>query len=150
MKLIITSMITVVIWGLIAIPTPKPRIEGSPAIAPIPFISAPKPIKLADVVAIAPLATNTQQSAQAQSTAQISVSEAAAKAFIYQHESGNDTTSVNKNSGACGLGQALPCSKMPCSMTDYGCQDSFFTEYMQGRYGSWINAYNFWQSHCWW
>lgn len=72
------------------------------------------------------------------------------KAFIYSHESGCDTTSINKSSGACGLGQALPCSKMPCSLSDWACQDAFFTDYAMRRYGSWQNAYNFWQSHKWW
>lgn len=41
-------------------------------------------------------------------------SEQEAKMFIYLHESGNRPNAVNASSGACGLGQALPCSKMPC------------------------------------
>jgi outer membrane biosynthesis protein TonB len=73
-----------------------------------------------------------------------------AKAFIYQKESGNNPHSVNKKSGACGLGQALPCSKMPCAMGDYACQDKFFTAYMQNRYGSWENARSFWLKNKWW
>jgi hypothetical protein len=74
----------------------------------------------------------------------------AAKAFIYQHESGNNPSAINAGSGACGLGQALPCSKMGCSLSDYACQDAYFTSYMLGRYGSWENAYAFWISHSWW
>lgn len=73
-----------------------------------------------------------------------------AKAFIYQHESGNNPGAINASSGACGLGQALPCSKMPCSLSDYACQDNFFTQYMLSRYGTWENAVAFWQSHKWW
>lgn len=73
-----------------------------------------------------------------------------AKTFIYLKESGNNPASVNKSSGACGLGQALPCSKMPCSLSDYACQDAFFTKYMQSRYGTWENAKAFWLSHSWW
>lgn len=76
--------------------------------------------------------------------------EAEFKAFIYAHESGNNPGSINKHSGACGLGQALPCSKMGCSLTDYQCQDGFFTRYMAARYGSWLKAYQFWISHRWW
>lgn len=78
------------------------------------------------------------------------VTASAAKAFIYAKESGNDPAAVNRYSGACGLGQALPCSKMPCSLSDYACQDNFFTSYMLGRYGSWENAQAFWLSHNWW
>lgn len=80
----------------------------------------------------------------------VQISEAEAKAFIYQHESGNDPYSVNSVSGACGLAQALPCSKMGCELGDYECQDNWATEYMLGRYGSWIAAYNWWQNNKWW
>jgi hypothetical protein len=73
-----------------------------------------------------------------------------AKAFIYSHESGNNPASVNASSGACGLGQALPCSKMPCSLSDYACQDNFFTQYCLSRYGTWDAAMAFWQAHSWW
>ena len=73
-----------------------------------------------------------------------------AKMFIYMHESGNNPGSVNKSSGACGLGQALPCSKMPCSLSDYACQDNFFTSYMKARYGTWENARAWWELHRWW
>jgi len=73
-----------------------------------------------------------------------------AKMFIYLKESGNNPNAVNKSSGACGLGQALPCSKMGCALGDYACQDAFFTKYMQNRYGTWENARAFWNSHRWW
>lgn len=73
-----------------------------------------------------------------------------AKMFIYMKESGNNPNSINKSSGACGLGQALPCSKMGCALGDYACQDAFFTRYMLNRYGSWENAKAFWLQHLWW
>lgn len=73
-----------------------------------------------------------------------------AKMFIYMSESGNRPDAINATSGACGLGQALPCSKMPCNLVDYACQDSFFTQYMLGRYGNWEAARSFWLSHRWW
>lgn len=78
------------------------------------------------------------------------VSNISAKMFIYYHESGNNPSSVNRNSGACGLGQALPCSKMGCSLGDYACQDSYFERYMQARYGTWENAKAFWLAHHYW
>jgi hypothetical protein len=73
-----------------------------------------------------------------------------AKANIYAHESGNRTDAINASSGACGLGQALPCSKLPCTLHDYACQDAWFTNYAIQRYGSWENAWAFWQIHHWW
>lgn len=79
-----------------------------------------------------------------------------AKAFIYQKESSNRTDAINTSSGACGIGQAWPCSKLPCTLQDYECQDRYFTGYMQNRYGSWQAAKSFWLSNCgslqgcWW
>jgi hypothetical protein len=72
------------------------------------------------------------------------------KLFIYNHESGNNSYAINPYSGACGLGQALPCSKMGCSLSDYICQDNWFTAYALERYGSWYGAYIFWLAHRWW
>ena len=73
-----------------------------------------------------------------------------AKAFIYFKESTNRTDAINPESGACGLGQALPCSKLPCSLKNYGCQDEWFTGYMSQRYGSWSSAKYFWLANGWW
>lgn len=87
-------------------------------------------------------------------------SEAEAKAFIYEHESGNVACKINggaidcnyNGDRACGIGQALPCQKLTavCNLSDYACQDNWFTEYMRGRYGTWVNAKAFWLSHRWW
>lgn len=71
------------------------------------------------------------------------------KDFIYHHESGCRTDAINPI-GACGLGQALPCSKMPCGLSDYECQDRWFTDYALERYGSWEAAYNYWKLNSWW
>lgn len=71
-----------------------------------------------------------------------------AKAFIYQHESGNNPNAVN-SIGCRGLGQACPGSKLPCG-ADYACQDAWFTNYAMTRYGSWEAAYQFWIAHRWW
>jgi len=72
------------------------------------------------------------------------------KLFIYNKESGNNPKKVNTSSGACGLGQALPCSKLleVCPDLDYGCEDGWFTAvYMTARYHSWANAKAFWMTH---
>jgi hypothetical protein len=69
------------------------------------------------------------------------------KDYIYSHESGCDRYARNTSSGACGLGQAWPCSKLPCSLSDYVCQDRWFTNYAISRYGSWAAAYRYWVAH---
>lgn len=74
--------------------------------------------------------------------------EAASKSFIYKVESGNNPNAVNPRSGACGLGQALPCEKLTkhCNLGDYKCQDEWFENYMKNRYGSWQAAENHWRA----
>lgn len=74
------------------------------------------------------------------------------KGFIYTKESGNNPAAVNASSGACGLGQAYPCSKLQavCPNMDYACQDAFFTAYANERYGGWGGAYDFWVHNNWW
>lgn len=86
--------------------------------------------------------------AQIAITAPVDTSDA--KLFIYNKESGNNPNSINRSSGECGLGQALPCSKMGCALGDYACQDAFFTKYAMNRYGSWENAKAFWLKNSWW
>ena len=98
---------------------------------------------LAAASVIAPTAHASAQTAPIAATSD-------AKAFIYAKESGNNPGAINPSSGACGLGQALPCSKMPCSLSDYACQDQYFESYMLSRYGSWSAAQAFWLSHHWW
>lgn len=50
-------------------------------------------------------------------------------------ESGFHPTSVN-HLGACGLGQALPCAKMGCALTDVDCQLNWVKNYVVRRYGT--------------
>lgn len=110
-------------------------------------------------VAVAPVAAPTPaEPAQPQLPAQAAPQAVAAVAgcgdndyasYIYHHESGCRTDALNPN-GACGLGQAYPCSKMACSLSDYACQNEFFTNYAMARYGSWYAAYNYWlANHNW-
>jgi hypothetical protein len=72
------------------------------------------------------------------------------KQYIYQKESGCRTNAINSSSGACGIGQALPCSKLPCTLSDFACQDAWFSNYAIQRYGSWEAAYNWWIRNHWW
>lgn len=101
-------------------------------------VAAPEP-----VVAAAPVAEPAYVA-----PAPVVADAGSAKMFIYNHESGNNPASVN-SSGCRGLGQACPGSKLPCD-ADYACQDAWFTNYMQGRYGTWENAKAFWLAHNWW
>jgi uncharacterized protein YabE (DUF348 family) len=64
--------------------------------------------------------------------------------YIVGKESGWNPNSINRSSGACGLAQALPCSKVPGN--PYNPTDSlnWMNGYVNGRYGGWQGAYNHW------
>ncbi len=62
-------------------------------------------------------------------------------------ESGFNPQAVNGSSGACGIGQALPCQKMGCSLTDIDCQAAWVVNYIKSRYGSPEVAWNFHLAH---
>lgn len=63
---------------------------------------------------------------------------------LIQNESGWNPYSVNSSSGACGIGQALPCSKMSCEKWDYECQVNWTADYIEDRYETPIQALAFW------
>jgi LysM repeat protein len=77
------------------------------------------------------------------------VSDNAAKAFIYAHESGNNPAATSPN-GCFGLGQDCNGRVRAQCGTDYACQDAYFDNYAASRYGSWAGAEAFWQTHGWW
>ncbi len=66
---------------------------------------------------------------------------------IVIHESGWDPKAVNPNGGACGLFQALPCSKM--KSTNLEDQIAFGLDYIKARYGTPNQAWAFWKEHNW-
>ena len=72
---------------------------------------------------------------------------------IVEHESGWNVTATNPSSGAYGLVQALPGSKMATAGTDWKTnaktQIEWGLNYMNDRYGSPVGAWNFWQANGW-
>ncbi len=68
-----------------------------------------------------------------------------ATVYIISHESGWSVTATNASSGAYGLAQALPGSKMASHgadwATNYQTQLKWFWDYCKGRYGSIQGAY---------
>lgn len=73
---------------------------------------------------------------------------------IILRESGWNAGASNPSSGAYGLCQALPGSKMSSAGADW--QSNAVTQlrwcngYAVARYGSWAGAYDFWLTHHWW
>lgn len=70
--------------------------------------------------------------------------------FIVKRESGWNPNATNRSSGACGLVQALPCSKVPGNGYDPVDNLRWSNGYAVGRYGSWAQAYEFWVNNHWW
>ncbi|MGV9001552.1 MAG: ubiquitin-like domain-containing protein [Candidatus Saccharimonadaceae bacterium] len=68
--------------------------------------------------------------------------------FLVGKESGWNPNAVNKSSGACGLVQALPCSKLGPSWNNPVVALNWANGYVN-RYGGWEGAYNFWLTHYW-
>ncbi|MFE7760968.1 transglycosylase SLT domain-containing protein [Streptomyces sp. NPDC057438] len=72
---------------------------------------------------------------------------------IVDHESDWDVNATNASSGAYGLVQALPGSKMSSAGSDWktnpATQIKWGVDYMKDRYGSPCGAWNFWQANNW-
>ncbi|NEA37988.1 lytic transglycosylase domain-containing protein [Streptomyces sp. SID11385] len=72
---------------------------------------------------------------------------------IVNHESGWNYRATNAGSGAYGLVQALPGSKMASAGADWqtnpATQIKWGLNYMDGRYGSPCGAWSFWQANSW-
>ena len=76
-----------------------------------------------------------------------------AGSYIINRESSWNPRATNPSSGAYGLAQALPGSKMASHGADwqsnYQTQLKWFIDYCNGRYGGIQQAYNFWVQNHW-
>lgn len=74
-------------------------------------------------------------------------------AYIISRESGWNTSATNTSSGAYGIPQSLPGSKMSSHGSDWrtnpDTQLRWMYDYMVGRYGSIAGAVSFWNAHHW-
>lgn len=67
---------------------------------------------------------------------------------IINNESGSNPYAINKSSGACGIPQALPCSKLLNkigSLENIAGQVQWMIDYVSDRYTTPKNALYFWQ-----
>jgi len=69
--------------------------------------------------------------------------------ILINRESGCNPNAVNRSSGACGIGQQLPCGKWPHAWNDPVGGMIDMQSYVMARYGSWANAVAFSTSHGW-
>jgi hypothetical protein len=69
--------------------------------------------------------------------------------WLINKESSWNSHAINPSSGACGLVQALPCSKLPCSLSDAVCQIKWQVGYVNARYGGYNQAVAFHRANNW-
>jgi hypothetical protein len=79
--------------------------------------------------------------------AQAGVTDMANAYTLIMRESGCNPNAVNRRSGACGIPQALPCSKLGTSNPVE--QIRWMQNYIVRRYGSWAGAVAFWNANHW-
>ncbi|MET9083582.1 transglycosylase SLT domain-containing protein [Streptomyces sp. NPDC090075] len=128
-------------------------------------IASPKKVLTAAAVAAAtagmalsaaPAQAATTSASSAQAIAHKMIPDAAqfnAFSKIVSHESGWNPSATNSSSGAYGLVQALPGSKMASAGSDWktnpATQIKWGLDYMNSRYGSPTAAWSFWQANGW-
>ncbi|MFD3586286.1 aggregation-promoting factor C-terminal-like domain-containing protein [Streptomyces sp. NPDC001220] len=128
-------------------------------------IASPKKVLTAAAVAAAtagmalsaaPAQAATGSASSAQAIAHKMIPDAAqfnAFSKIVSHESGWNPSATNGSSGAYGLVQALPGSKMASAGSDWktnpATQIKWGLDYMNSRYGSPTAAWSFWQANGW-
>lgn len=104
--------------------------ERKPVEATKPQLGTEKPAQSASAPVSGDCASWMKEAGITNPTAQI----------LIGRESGCNPGAINPSSGACGIPQALPCSKMNCSLSDPVCQLRWMENYVMNRYGSWENA----------
>ncbi|MFJ3584187.1 transglycosylase SLT domain-containing protein [Streptomyces sp. NPDC090127] len=99
--------------------------------------------------------TSTASAATPQEIAKqiVPASQYASFSKIVSHESGWNPSATNSSSGAYGLVQALPASKMSSAGSDWktnpATQIKWGLDYMNDRYGSPNGAWAHWQANGW-
>jgi len=142
-KTLVTPLLVATESAVIATPTPSPFATNLPTAKPLPTAT---PVLKPRVQAIP-------------GSAKAIVLAKAAKAFGEEHvqafenlinkESHFNPQAINPSSGACGIFQALPCSKLPCQLEDVDCQADWGVKYIASRYGNPTEAWNFHQKKGW-
>lgn len=100
-----------------------------------------------------PHAASRPGSARSYASAHLSSTQYSCLSSVVERESGWNIHATNPTSGAYGLGQALPGSKMASVGADWRTngvtQIRWVISYMNHRYGSPCGAWSYWRAHRW-
>jgi hypothetical protein len=137
--------------------SPKKALTGvAVAAATTGMLLAAAPAQAATAPQAAPVTAKAAQATSAKAIAKkLIADDAQYNAFekIVTRESNWDVTAQNASSGAYGLVQALPGSKMSTHGSDWRTnaetQIKWGIDYMEDRYGSPVGAWNFWKVNNW-
>ena len=117
--------------------------RGSPSATQNAFAPAATP-----PASPAPPPTPTVDDARAFALARLGAAQFSCLDALWRHESDWDPSAKNPTSGAYGIAQALPATKMASIGTDWmsnpATQVTWGLEYIARRYGSPCNAWSFW------
>ncbi|MFI9275668.1 LysM peptidoglycan-binding domain-containing protein [Kitasatospora sp. NPDC052896] len=131
-------------------PSTAPAASTQDASQSTTVANAPTGGQVTAVPVAAPVA-NTPASLQALAATIVPADQLASFDQIITHESGWNVTATNPSSGAYGLPQALPGSKMASAGADWqtnpATQMRWALQYMNTTYGSPNDAWAFWQIH---
>ncbi|MFC0439679.1 LysM peptidoglycan-binding domain-containing protein [Kutzneria buriramensis] len=126
----------------------KPAGSAAPARAMAPELAAPAATASHPVPATVPATGSVQQAA-----ASVFGPQYGCAADIITRESSWNPHATNPTSGAYGLAQALPGSKMAAAGPDWATnpatQLAWMRSYVDARYGGACAAWAFWQAHHW-
>jgi hypothetical protein len=104
----------------------------------------------ARIIAETPSSGSVEDMAREMTIARFGENHWSAMRTLIQRESGFNIRALNARSGACGLGQALPCSKLPNGInTSAEAQIQWMLGYVANRYGNPISALQFHNAHHW-
>ncbi|MFD7547857.1 transglycosylase SLT domain-containing protein [Streptomyces sp. NPDC059578] len=137
--------------------SPKKALTGvAVAAATTGMLLAAAPAQAATAPQAAPVTAKAAQATSAKAIAKKLIAndtQYAAFEKIVTRESNWDVTAQNSSSGAYGLVQALPGSKMSTHGSDWRTnaetQIKWGIDYMEDRYGSPVGAWDFWKANSW-
>jgi hypothetical protein len=129
-----------VLWANLR-PVPAPAHNPFVAVPPVPPVvpaAAPQTTvpPAPPVVSYGTDAASIQQEVIAAGDNAFGAGQGQYMADIVGYESAFSPWAVNPSSGACGLFQANPCGKLPCSLADVPCQINWGTGYISAVYGT--------------
>ncbi len=131
-------------------PMPTPTVVATPTAAPQRVVLTPRPTAIRQ--APAPAVSGTHEDWMR--AAGIAESDFQYVDYIVVHESGWRVSASNPSSGAYGLCQSLPASKMASAGSDYltnpVTQLRWCHQYAQSRYKGWYGSYQAWLQKHWW